>query len=57
MNCKYYKLFQGMSYLHAKSIVHCDLKSKNIFIENNKVIITDFGFLSVGDIANINSKK
>ena len=33
-----------MSYLHSRGIVHADLKSKNIFFENDsKVIITDFG--------------
>jgi len=36
-----------MGYLHARGIVHKDLKSKNIFLENGKVIITDFGLFSV----------
>jgi len=49
------QISQGMSYLHAKGIVHCDLKSKNVFLENNKVIITDFGFLSVADVKVTNS--
>lgn len=39
--------FQGMGYLHAKGIVHKDLKSKNIFLDNGKVVITDFGIFSV----------
>lgn len=38
---------QGMGYLHARGIVHKDLKSKNIFLENGKVVITDFGLFSV----------
>lgn len=36
----------GMGYLHARSITHKDLKTKNIFLENGKVIITDFGLFS-----------
>uniref|UniRef100_A0A6A7FVD0 Kinase suppressor of Ras 2-like isoform X1 n=1 Tax=Hirondellea gigas TaxID=1518452 RepID=A0A6A7FVD0_9CRUS len=38
---------QGMGYLHARGIVHKDLKTKNIFIENSKVVITDFGLFNV----------
>lgn len=40
------QICQGMSYLHARGIVHKDLKTKNIFLENGKVIITDFGLFS-----------
>lgn len=36
-----------MGYLHAKGIIHKDLKSKNIFLDNGKVVITDFGLFSV----------
>jgi kinase suppressor of Ras 2 len=32
-----------MGYLHAKGIIHKDLKTKNIFLETGKVVITDFG--------------
>ncbi|KAJ8312649.1 hypothetical protein KUTeg_010022 [Tegillarca granosa] len=38
---------QGMGYLHARGIVHKDLKTKNIFIENGKVVITDFWLFNV----------
>ncbi|KAG7308377.1 hypothetical protein JYU34_005574, partial [Plutella xylostella] len=41
------QLAQGMGYLHARGIIHKDLKSKNIFLENGKVVITDFGLFSV----------
>lgn len=34
----------GMAYLHGRNIIHCDLKSSNILIdENNKIKISDFG--------------
>lgn len=41
---------QGMSYLHAKGIVHKDLKSKNVFYDNNKVVITDFGLFGMSGL-------
>lgn len=47
-------LVQGMGYLHARGIVHKDLKSKNIFLENGKVIITDFGLFSVSKLCKNN---
>jgi len=44
-------LQQGMGYLHAKGIIHKDLKSKNVFLESGnqtaKVVITDFGLFNV----------
>lgn len=47
-----------MSYLHARKIVHKDLKSKNIFLEQNqnRIVITDFGLLSVADIKVTNTR-
>lgn len=41
---------QGMSYLHAKGIVHKDLKSKNVFYHTNKVVITDFGLFGMSGL-------
>ncbi|XP_064092087.1 kinase suppressor of Ras 2-like isoform X3 [Macrobrachium nipponense] len=41
------QISQGMGYLHARGIVHKDLKTKNIFLENGKVVITDFGLFNV----------
>ncbi|KAK7087945.1 kinase suppressor of Ras 2-like [Littorina saxatilis] len=47
---------QGMSYLHARSIIHKDLRSKNIFIDAGRVVITDFGLFHVTKICR-GSKK
>ncbi|EEB14308.1 predicted protein [Pediculus humanus corporis] len=41
------QISQGMGYLHARGIIHKDLKTKNIFLENGKVVITDFGLFGV----------
>lgn len=43
-------VFQGMGYLHAKGIVHKDLKSKNVFYDNGKVVITDFGLFGISGV-------
>ncbi|KAF5306924.1 hypothetical protein FQA39_LY00154 [Lamprigera yunnana] len=51
------QITQGMGYLHAKGIVHKDLKSKNIFLENGKVVITDFGLFSVTKLCFGNRKS
>ena len=40
---------QGMGYLHHRGIIHKDLKTKNIFLENGKAIITDFGLVNVAN--------
>lgn len=45
------QISQGMGYLHARGIVHTDLRSKNVFLElNNRVVITDFGLFSVAGL-------
>uniref|UniRef100_A0A914Z2Y5 Raf homolog serine/threonine-protein kinase n=1 Tax=Panagrolaimus superbus TaxID=310955 RepID=A0A914Z2Y5_9BILA len=42
------QIVHGMSYLHAKNIVHRDLKTNNIFLtEDNTVKIGDFGLATV----------
>ncbi|XP_048770286.1 kinase suppressor of Ras 2-like isoform X3 [Ostrea edulis] len=50
------QIAQGMGYLHARGIIHKDLKTKNIFLENGKVVITDFGLFSVTKICHGNRK-
>lgn len=44
------RFLQGMGYLHAKGILHKDLKSKNVFYDNGKVVITDFGLFSISGV-------
>ncbi|XP_059350821.1 kinase suppressor of Ras 1-like [Daphnia carinata] len=51
------QISQGMGYLHARGIIHKDLKSKNIFLENGKVIITDFGLFSVSKLCKIHGRR
>ncbi|XP_017567379.1 kinase suppressor of Ras 1 isoform X3 [Pygocentrus nattereri] len=44
------EIVKGMGYLHAKGIVHKDLKSKNVFHDTNKVVITDFGLFGISGV-------
>ncbi|KAG1951855.1 kinase suppressor of Ras [Pimephales promelas] len=44
------EIVKGMGYLHAKGIVHKDLKSKNVFYDSNKVVITDFGLFGMSGV-------
>ncbi|KAL0973330.1 hypothetical protein UPYG_G00202030 [Umbra pygmaea] len=44
------EIVKGMGYLHAKGIVHKDLKSKNVFYDTNNVVITDFGLFGMSGV-------
>lgn len=50
-------IVNGMSYLHAKGIIHKDLKSKNVFYDTNKVVITDFGLFGMSGIVKEGRRK
>nr|XP_043888509.1 kinase suppressor of Ras 1-like isoform X2 [Solea senegalensis] len=43
-------IVKGMGYLHAKGIIHKDLKSKNVFYDTNRVVITDFGLFGMSGV-------
>ncbi|MCO5569210.1 hypothetical protein L7F22_061703 [Adiantum nelumboides] len=38
-----HSILQGLAYLHANGVVHCDIKSQNILIGSSGVKIADFG--------------
>ncbi|XP_040050096.2 kinase suppressor of Ras 1 isoform X1 [Gasterosteus aculeatus] len=50
-------IVKGMGYLHAKSIVHKDLKSNNVFYDTNKVVITDFGLFGMAGVVQEGRRK
>ncbi|CAF0890760.1 unnamed protein product [Rotaria sordida] len=39
------QIAQAMSYLHEKSIHHMSLRTTNIFVQNNRIILTDYGLV------------
>ncbi|KGL94703.1 Kinase suppressor of Ras 2, partial [Charadrius vociferus] len=51
------EIVKGMGYLHAKGILHKDLKSKNVFYDNGKVVITDFGLFSISGVLQAGSRQ
>lgn len=46
------QIAQAMGYLHNKQMIHKDLRSKNVFIDGNKAVITDFGLYSIRKLCN-----
>ncbi|RGB29780.1 kinase-like domain-containing protein [Rhizophagus diaphanus] len=36
-------IVSGLKYLHSKQIIHRDLHAKNILVDNNRLMIADFG--------------
>nr|XP_057936153.1 kinase suppressor of Ras 1-like isoform X2 [Doryrhamphus excisus]XP_057936154.1 kinase suppressor of Ras 1-like isoform X2 [Doryrhamphus excisus]XP_057936155.1 kinase suppressor of Ras 1-like isoform X2 [Doryrhamphus excisus] len=44
------EIVKGMGYLHAKGIVHKDLKSKNVFYDSSRVVLTDFGLFGMSGV-------
>ncbi|ESO97857.1 hypothetical protein LOTGIDRAFT_104167 [Lottia gigantea] len=49
------QIAQGMGYLHARGIIHKDLRTKNVFVDAGKVVITDFGLFNVTKICRGNN--
>ncbi|XP_041083102.1 kinase suppressor of Ras 2-like [Polyodon spathula] len=51
------EIVKGMGYLHAKGILHKDMKSKNVFYDNGKVVITDFGLFTISGVLQAGSRR
>ncbi|CAB70240.2 Kinase suppressor of Ras B [Caenorhabditis elegans] len=47
------QICQAMSYLHKKKILHRDLRTKNILLDNpNRVVVTDFALMKLERLEN-----
>lgn len=48
----------GMAYLHGKNVLHCDLKSSNVLIDENwNVKLCDFGLSRINSTKNKRKNK
>ena len=47
MGLVWFQITQGMTYLHNKDLINKDLRSRNVFIEGNRAIITDYGLYNL----------
>jgi len=53
-----YEIAIAVKYLHSRKILHCDLKSSNILIDDNwKIKISDFGLSRIKNILNFQENK
>ena len=53
-----YEIAIAVKYLHSRKIMHCDLKSSNILIDDNwKIKISDFGLSRIKNIFNLQENK
>ncbi|CAF3530500.1 unnamed protein product [Adineta steineri] len=50
------QIAQAMSYLHEKSINHMSLRTTNIFVQNNRIVLTDYGLLPLSKCYRYNNQ-
>jgi serine/threonine protein kinase/tetratricopeptide (TPR) repeat protein len=43
------QVLRALNYLHQKNVIHCDLKPGNIYVEDDKAILIDFGLAGYMD--------
>ncbi|KAI3385225.1 hypothetical protein SNEBB_007583 [Seison nebaliae] len=51
------QISQALAYLHSKQITHKNLKSSNVFVQNYKVLITDYGLFSLSHMMRLNQRR
>jgi len=37
-------ILSALTYIHAHGVIHCDVKPANIILQDNRALLTDFGF-------------
>lgn len=37
-------ILSALAYIHAHDVIHCDVKPANIILQDNRALLTDFGF-------------
>ncbi len=50
------QIAQVMNYLHEKSINHMSLRTTNIFVQNTRIILTDYGLVPLSKCYQINDQ-
>ncbi|CAF1546441.1 unnamed protein product, partial [Adineta ricciae] len=50
------QIAQAMSYLHEKSINHMSLRTTNIFVQNTRIILTDYGLVPLSKCYRFNDQ-